>query len=137
MKQEFLKNEFSKMAIFLSISMFFSFVTSAQKSLAIRNGKETITKASLMKTLGRSLSKRDLAEVEPFIDQSFRGVNSKNMVQTQGGIKGFNNSSVIAMTKWITCGDYCDDINDPAQYGFCYWKCVIKGGPPAKKPDTR
>ncbi|WP_314326155.1 hypothetical protein [Paenarthrobacter ilicis] len=44
----------------------------------------------------------------------------------------FKDNGGDGTSKWESCGDHCDSENNPATYGFCYWKCVLKGGPPKK-----
>ena len=140
MKQKLFKVHFPNAILFhLATMIFISMGAFAQTSstLAITNGKETITKQALLKSLSRSLTREEIKQVEPFIDKSFTGISKKNKTQTQEGINDFKNSPIVArLSKWITCGDHCSSINDPTEYGFCYWKCILNGGPEGSAPKS-
>lgn len=41
----------------------------------------------------------------------------------------------LRASDWLECEEHCwKRCNDPACYGWCYWSCVIRGGPSVTAP---
>lgn len=120
--------------------MFFELINSSysqvQNASQIKNKTEMLTKEEVLKALSKSLSKEQLKSVEPFISQSFQGINQNNKTMAIGGIKNFKDfitnvardNDPRSDNKWQDCGTYCDP-KPFYEYGFCYWKCIANGGP--------
>jgi hypothetical protein len=105
----------------------------AQNASKIKYKGESLTKEDVLKAVSNGLSPKQLKTIEPFIAQSFQGINQKNKTLTVEGIKNFKDfvTSITrdnADNKWQDCGTYCDP-KPFYEYGFCYWKCIANGGP--------
>lgn len=106
----------------------------SQNVSQIKYKGEILTKKNVLQTLSKSLTKDELKTIEPYVSKSFQGINQKNKALTDKGIHEFKNfmtnvSRISLNNKWQDCGTYCDSKDDPASYGFCYWKCIFNGGP--------
>lgn len=134
-----IKKEMITRIIVLAV-LFFLFndltYSQTQKVSQIVSNGETLKKNDVINSLSKSLSKDQLKAVEPFVSQSFQGLNQKNKASAEDGIKKFKNymttSRINNSNKWQDCGTYCDHENDYGKYTFCYWKCIANGGPPSK-----
>lgn len=116
----------------------FAYTTCAQlqNNSAIKLNGEVITSESVIAHLSKSLSKDKVQIARAYVLESFQGVNQNNKAMVDKGIQQFKDFVIanIARSKWEACGDHCEGENDPVSYGFCYWKCIANGGPPAPTP---
>ncbi len=129
--------------IILIITAFAAQAQSSAKFIIRQNGK-SISKDQAMNSLSKYFSKSELKGIEAVVDQSFTAINAGNKQKLIQSIKDIKTKIKIAgrisqnsYDPTNDCETHCwNKCDDATCYGWCWWSCVIRGGPDGVRTTT-